>query len=220
MQRVPLAGRSPVVVLLSVLVALWLAVPSRASAEELTSRGNLVFSADRLFGLYFHHESVEITANTSVDRDFTSIGFGVSPPVGQGYLTIPRLGIDYFLTRGFTLGGSVGFWSGVDGDDDDRGGTVFLLAARVGYALRLGHVVSFWPRAGFTYTTLSIEDSNADFYTFALTVEAPFVFAITEGFAFTAGPNLDLGFLAERASADATATVFGLMVGLSGWTNL
>lgn len=217
MQRVHLAGCSPVV-LLSVLVALWCALPTRAFAEELTSRGNLVFSADRLFGLYFHHESREITPNTSVERDYTSIGLGWSNPVGQSYLTIPRLGIDYFLTRGFTLGGSVGFWSGID--DADRGGTTFLLAARAGYALRLGHAVSFWPRAGFTYTTLSIEDSNADFYTFALTVEAPFVFAITEGFAFTAGPNLDLGFLAERASADASETVFGLMVGLSGWTNL
>ena len=218
MQRVPLAGRSPAV-LLSVLVALWLAVPARASAEELTSRGNLVFSADRLFGLYFVHESVEVTNNTTAKLDATSIGLGWSIPVGRSYLTMPRIGIDYFLTHGFTLGGGIGIWSGSDGDDSGSL-TAFLLAARVGYALRLGHVVSFWPRGGFTYTTLSIEDSTADFYTFALTVEAPFVFAITEGFAFTLGPNLDLGFLAERASRDASATVFGVMAGLSGWTNL
>jgi hypothetical protein len=218
MQRVPLAGRSPAV-LLSVLVALWLAVPTRASAEELTSRGNLVFSADRLFGLYFIHESVEVTDNTTAKVDATSIGLGWSIPVGRSYLTMPRIGIDYFLTHGFTLGGGVGIWSGSD-DDDDISLTAFLLAARVGYALRLGHVVSFWPRGGFTYTTLSIEDSTADNYTFALTVEAPFVFAITEGFALTLGPNLDLGFLAERSSRDASATVFGVMAGLSGWTNL
>lgn len=219
MQRVPLAGRSPAV-LLSVLTALWLALPARASAEELTSRGNLVFSADRLFGLYFAHESIEVTSNTSVETDRSSIGFGWSAPIDRSLLTIPRLGIDYFLTHGFTLGGSLGFWAGGLDDNDDRTQTAFLLAARVGYALRLGHVVSLWPRGGFTYTTWGLEGSDTDFYTFALTVEAPFVFAITEGFAFTLGPNLDLGFLAERASADASATVFGVMAGLSGWTNL
>jgi|GEM_PF-2471721 hypothetical protein len=219
MQRVPLAGRSPV--LFCVLVALWFALPTRASAEELTSRGNLVFSADRLFGLYFAHESIEVTSNTSVETDRSSIGFGWSVPAGNSLLTIPRLGVDYFLTHGFTLGGNIGIWSGnFNDDDDDRSLTAFLVAARVGYALRLSHVVSLWPRGGFTYSTLSYEGSEADFYTFALTVEAPFVFAITEGFAFTAGPNLDLGFLGERASRDASETVFGLMVGLSGWTNL
>jgi len=206
-------------VLLSVLFALCFVLPSRAFAEELGSRGNLVFSADRLFGLYFEHESVELTNNTSAKFDRTSIGLGWSLPRSRSLLTIPRLGIDYLLTNAFTLGGSVGFWSGND-DDDELTLTTFLLAARVGYVLRLGHVVSFWPRAGFTYTTLSVEDSSDDYYTFALTVEAPFVFAITEGFAFTLGPNLDLGFLAERRSRDASETVFGLMAGLSGWTNL
>ena len=206
-------------VLLSVLVAVYFALPARVYAEELTSRGNLVFSADRLFGLYFHNESQEVTANTTVKRDGSSIGLGWSFPVDRSYLTIPRLGIDYFVTHGFTLGGSIGFWSGSD-DDGDVTLTAFLLAARAGYALRLGHAVTFWPRGGFTYTTLSVEDSSADNYTFAVTVEAPFVFAITEGFAFTLGPNLDLGFLAERSSRDASATVFGLMAGLSGWTNL
>ena len=216
MQRVLLAGRSPA--LLGILAALWLLAPTHARAEELGTRGNLVFSADRLFGLYFVHESIEITANTSVERDRSSIGFGWTAPIGGSMLTIPRLGIDYFLTHGFTLGGSIGVWSGDFNDELTQ--TAFLLAARAGYALRLGHVVSFWPRAGFTYTTLSRENSSADHYTFALTVEAPFVFAITEGFAFTLGPNLDLGFLAERDSRDATETVFGLMAGLSGWTNL
>lgn len=216
MQRVLLTGRSPA--LLSVLFALWLAVPTRAHAEELGSRGNLVFSADRLFGLYFHHESIETSPNTNVEADTTSIGLGWSVPGSNTMLTYPRLGIDYFLTRAFTLGGSIGFWTGSTEDQATR--TYFLLAARVGYALRLSHSVSFWPRAGFTYTTVSVEDSNLDNYTFAVTIEAPFVFAITEGFAFTVGPNLDLGFLAERASRDASETLFGLMVGLSGWTNL
>ena len=206
MQRVHLA-----------LLALCLLVPVHAHAEELGSRGNLVFSADRLFGLYFGHESVEVTDNSSVSRDRTLIGLGWSQPVDTTMTTTPRLGIDYFLTRALTLGGGIGF---ANSNVEDRSATAFVFAARVGYALRLGHSVSLWPRGGFTYTTVSVEDSSLDHYTFALTVEAPFAFALTEGFAFTLGPNLDLGFLAERASRDATETVFGLMVGLAGWTNL
>lgn len=223
MRRVPVAGCSsrPAVlgVVLALFSALWMTEPGHAHAEELGTRGNLVFSADRLFGLYFAHQSVEVTPSRDENDDRTSIGLGWSQPLSGALSTTPRLGIDYFLSNNFTLGGSIGFWSGSD-DDSDVTTTAFLIAARAGYALRLGHSVTFWPRGGFTYSTYSIEDSSLDYYTFALTVEAPFCFALTEGFALTLGPNLDLGFLAERRSLDATETVFGLMFGLSGWTNL
>lgn len=218
MQRLPLVGRSPGSAVLAVLFALWLALdPASAHAEELTSRGNLVFSADRLFGLYFDHVSVELPGGRTEKADQTLIGLGWSQPFSTGLATQPRLGIDYFISHGFTLGGSIGFSSA---STNDLTTTAFLLAVRAGYALRLGHSISFWPRGGFTYTTFSVEDSSLDHYTFGLTVEAPFVFALTEGFALTLGPNLDLGFLAERRSLDATETVFGLMFGLAGWTNL
>jgi hypothetical protein len=200
-------------VLLALCAASWL--PAHAHAEELGTNGNLVFSAERLFGIYFEHESTELTRNTSLEIDRSVVGFGWSAPT-IGVMT-PRLGIDYFLTRAFTLGGSIGFWSG---STEDITRTAFLFAMRAGYMLRLGHTVSLWPRGGFTYNTYSVENSSADNYTFALTVEAPFCFALTEGFALTLGPTLDLGFLAERDSRDASQTVFGLMFGLAGWTNL
>lgn len=220
MQRVLLVSRSrrpeTFFAVLALWTALWLALdPARAKAEELGARGNLVFSAERLFGVYFKHEVVE-QPNGNDDKDSgTLFGLGWSFPTST--LALPRLGIDYFLTNAFTLGGNIGFFSTTL---DDNTTTGFLLTFRAGYALRLGHSVSLWPRGGFTYTTYSYERTNADFYTFALTIDAPFVFALTEGFAFTAGPVLDLGFLAERADRDATETVFGLMIGLAGWTNL
>ena len=211
MQRVPAIGA----LLLS--AALWLAAPVSANAEELTSRGNLVFSAERFFGFYFDHESVDITDRTSQQNDTTSFSLGWSRPADNNLLMIPRLGIDYFIGRNFTLGGNVGIFSN---SINDRSQTAFLLGFRVGYALRLGHVVSLWPRAGLSYSSASVEGSNADYYNFGLTVDAPFAFALTEGFAFTLGPTLDLAFLAQHGDRDATEVAFGIMFGLTGWTNL
>jgi hypothetical protein len=220
MSRVPSVGlchRPAVhVVVLLLCAALWLAcAPTRACAEEIGTRRNLVFSAERLFGVYFDHTSYERN-NLDVDNDSTVIGLGWAGNPTSALVT-PRLGIDFFLGNAFTLGGSLGFYSGTTNDYTI---TSFLLAFRAGYALRLGHSVTLWPRGGFSYVTTSGEDSARDNYTFALTVDAPFVFSLTEGFAITLGPTFDLGFLAEYQSFDATQTVFGLMFGLSGWTNL
>lgn len=207
MQRVPAA--------LLLTLGLWLALaPAVASAEELTSHGNLVFSAERFFGFYFDHESQEV-GDRDVNVDATSISLGWSRPAS--WLMTPRLGIDYFLGRNFTLGGNIGIFNE---SYENRALTGFLLGFRVGYALRLGHVVSLWPRGGFTYTSLAVKGSSADNYTFALTLDAPFVFALTEGFAFTLGPTFDLGFLAQREDRDTTEVLFGVMFGLTGWTNL
>lgn len=214
MQRVLAAGcRRKLAPLLA--LGFFALAPASANAEELTSQGNLVFSAERFFGFSFDHQTVEF-ANTDAETDTTSFSLGWGSPVSA--LIIPRLGIDYFISRNFTLGGNIGFFV----NSPDGGGTTtgFLLGARVGYALRLGHVVSLWPRAGFTYASIGTSGDSADTYTFALTLDAPFAFALTEGFAFTLGPMLDLGFLAERGDRDASEVVFGIMFGLTGWTNL
>ena len=153
---------------------------------------------------------MDLGGNTNATSDTTTISLGFASPVTP--LMIPRLGIDYFLSRNFTLGGNIGFAST---SFENSSTTAFLVGFRVGYALRLGHAVSLWPRGGFTYTT-----SSGNNNLFALTVDAPFTFALTEGFAFSIGPTLDLGFLAERGGRDASEIIFGVMFGLTGWTNL
>lgn len=193
----------------------WLAAsPASVSAEELGSRRNLVFSAERLFGFYIDNTTIE-AAGRDISDDKTVIGLGWSDRSSE--LTLPRLGIDYFLTSHFTLGGNVGFFSRTREGDTT---TSFLLGLRGGYAIRLGHAVSLWPRVGFTYTSTNNEHVTSDTYTFALSIDAPFSFALTEGFAFTVGPCADIGFVAERADQDASQLIFGLMIGLTGWTNL
>jgi hypothetical protein len=200
-----------VLVLLGLYV-LGYSLPARA--EEIGHKGNLVISAERLFGIYIDNQSVDRGAAPDRVDDHTVFGLGWGN--ASGTLTTPRLGIDYFLTDALTLGGNFGFFShNIDVGNQSATVTGVLFAARVGYALRLGHAVSFWPRGGLTYTTLS-GGSNI----LALTVDAPFTLSPSEGFAILAGPVLDLGLTGKENGANYSEVLFGLMVGLAGWTGL
>jgi len=187
---------------------------SAARAEELGAKQNLVISAERLFGIYIDNQSADRGAAASIDTHHTvfALGWGGA---SSSSLSVPRLGIDYFLTSAFTLGGNLGFFShNIDGGGQSRTINGLLFGARAGYALRLGHAVSFWPRGGFTYTT----STGANL--FALTIDAPFSFAPSEGFAILAGPCLELGLIGKQNGNDYSEVMFGLMVGLAGWTGL
>jgi hypothetical protein len=185
--------------------------PGPARAEELGNPRNLVFSAERLFGFYLDKQSRDV-GGVSLHDDSTVIGLGWGNAVSM--LTTPRLGVDYFLTENFTVGGNLGFVSR-SGDGPSNVGV--LLGARAGYALRLSHAVSFWPLAGLTYAEVSTQNTPGSWNVFALTIDAPFTIAPSEGFAFTAGPVLDLGFTGGQNGPDYSEVLFGLMFGLSGW---
>jgi hypothetical protein len=77
-----------------------------------------------------------------------------------------------------------------------------------------------WPRGGIAYSSLEPEGNVPGTKVFALSFEVPFAFAPTEGFAFLVGPTLDLGIAGKRGDADASELLFGLMIGLCGWTGL
>jgi hypothetical protein len=184
-----------------------------ARAEELTTHGNLVLSGERLFGFYLDNQTTERGGrDDTVHRTVLGLGFAA---VG-GPLSTPRLGIDYFVTNGFTLGGNIGFMNQTVAG---RNGTVFTLGFRAGYALRLGHVVSIWPRAGLGFWFESVENAS-DSHLLTFTVDVPFAFALTEGFAITAGPLLDIGFAGKLVGTNYSELLFGVMIGLSGWTGL
>lgn len=188
---------------------------NEAHAEELASRQNLVFSAERMFGFYLDNVTVDISGRDSVTTHHTVLGLGWTNPVTP--LSAPRLGIDYFIGSGLTLGGNVGFVSATSAGITSTG---VLLGARVGYAVRLGHSVTLWPRGGLTFALLDSEGSAPDVKTFALSFDVPLAIALTEGFAFLLGPTLDLGIVGERGDSDASELLFGLMIGLCGWTGL
>jgi hypothetical protein len=187
-----------------------------AHAEELASRQNLVFSAERLFGLYINNVTVDEGGRDNTTHH-TLLGLGWSAAPNVSALTFPRLGIDYFIGSGLTLGGNVGV---VSATTEGVTTTGLLLGARVGYAVRLGHSVTLWPRGGLAFALLEPEGAARGLKTFALSFDVPFAFAPTEGFAFLLGPTLDLGIVGERGDNDASELLFGLMIGLCGWTGL
>ncbi|HEY2735303.1 MAG TPA: hypothetical protein VGI70_15005 [Polyangiales bacterium] len=205
--------------LLSAWLGCQLLRAAAAHAEELNEKHNLVFSAERLFGLYLDDQSVD-TGPSERHRDHTvfAIGWQGSPPSA---LTTPRLGIDVFITPELTLGGNIGFFSHTqDVGDGSVTSTGVLFGARVGYAFRFTHAISFWPRAGLTYSTVSTEGVDGDDHVLALSIDAPFTFMPAENFAILVGPCIDLGFLGKENGSDYSEIMFGLMVGLSGWVGL
>jgi hypothetical protein len=199
--------------LASTIVIACVAIASSAQAQELNRQGNLVFSAERLFGFYLDKQSFDGPGPREDSNDTTVVGIGWSLLNPTALLTIPRVGIDYFLDEHLTLGGSLGLASVSTDDGFDTLGILF--AARVGYALRITNAISFWPRGGLTVATAG---DDVDLTVFGLTVEGMFTLAPSDGWAVLAGPVLDLGFLGSAGDdTDYTEIMFGIMFGLSGW---
>ena len=190
-------------------------IGNAARAEELGTAGNLVISAERLFGIYLDNESTD--RGNAPDDEANHTVFALGWGSAGTSLTVPRLGVDYFINSALTVGGNFGFYShNVDGGGNQSVTfTGLILAGRAGYALRLGHAISFWPRGGLTYTT-----ATGGNHVLSFTIDAPFTLSPSEGFAFLAGPCLELGLIGARNRADHSEILFGLMVGLAGWFGL
>lgn len=192
------------------------ALCANASAQELQGGGHLSFGAERLFGFYLDKQHSEFDNGVESDADTTVVGIGWSLTNPNALLSIPRIGIDYFIDEHLTVGGSFGLAS-VSGDQFDALGVLF--SGRVGYALRLTHAVSFWPRGGLTIATA---DDNLDLTVFGITLEGMFTLMPSDGWAFTAGPVIDLGFTGSGPGDDVdhSEILFGLMFGITGWLEL
>jgi hypothetical protein len=192
-----------------------LAVTSSAFAlttpAGMGTEGSLTVSADRLFGFL-------MSSNDKTDATTTLIGIGTTP-------TTPRVGIDYTVIPKLTIGAAVGIANHSSKDakgEKETSFTSFLLAPRVGYMIDFADSFGIWPRAGITYTRTSFSPptgpSGSD-TTIDLNLEAPFVLAPANHFAFTAGPFLDLGLShSSDPSVDdlPKSRGFGLAVGMLG----
>jgi hypothetical protein len=188
----------------------------RASAQELNTPGNLVFGAERLFGFYLDKQSFD-AGNIEGDEDTTGVGLGLSFTNPGAVLSFPRVGVDYFIDEHLTLGGNFGLAS-LNVEDNDN--LAFLITGRVGYALRLTHAISFWPRGGLTFGMINGE-GNDDRSVFGLTLEGMFTIAPSDGWAILAGPLLDLGFIGGAGDdVDHSEILFGIMFGLAGWVGV
>ncbi len=203
------------------LASLFVIWPAHAHAEELGAKGNIVFNVERLFGFYVDKQSVDVgPVTTDISTTDLSLGWNAAPTG----LTLPRLGLDYFIDDHFTIGGNFGvFTLSRDNGGASTSNTGVLFGVRGGYALRLGHVVSFWPRVGFTYTKLSGRAGvgpaglNSDSHLLSLGLEGMFSFAPSENWSFLVGPTIDLGLDGATAGNNSTENCFGIMAGFLVW---
>jgi hypothetical protein len=182
------------------------ASPARAQAP-VAARGNLIISADRLFGLSGNNVTTQTPAG---DVSQSRTDFGLLWASSTNVYMIPRVGIDYvLLDGGLTLGGSLGLFfssnepAAVNGNatstDPGPKSTRFLFAPRVGWAHGFGGRTGIWLRGGFTYyyDNLSRYRSNR------------------AGEITTSSRSTGLGFDIEPAVTVALADHFGFAAGLA-----
>lgn len=208
--------QSPLAGLAALFAACMLfAVPSPACAQELGTKGNFVFNVERLFGFYVDKQSIDVGPVTNhISTTDISLGWNAAPTA----LTFPRLGLDYFIDEHFTIGGNFGLFTrsrdaGANSDD-----TGILFGVRGGYALRLSHAVSFWPRVGLSYAKVSGGAGlSADAHLVSLGLEGMFSLAPSENWSFLLGPTIDVGIDGAVGNNDMTENCFGIMAGVLGW---
>jgi len=215
------------------LGALLVASPASAQAKDFGDQGEFIFGADRLFGLFAYTQNEFTSGGNTIQVTGTNMAFfgglnavGVgSNAAGAAFIAgnptvynIPRLGFDYTIIKGLTLGGEViafftlgGSASFNNASQSTPGGNAFGIAPRVGYIFNLSDVFAIWPRGGLSYYDMNYSLVNATFNrcnntananVFGLDIDPVFTISPVQHFAFEVGPTLDWGF---TGGASATA---------------
>jgi hypothetical protein len=213
-----------------------LANPAAAQGiENIGNQGQFVIGAERITGVFLDKAKTEPEGGGESTDSTTSIAL-LGNGSGDGPSSVPRLGFDYLVTDGLSVGGSFVVFSQSGetepdgGDSVDTGGlTSIYLNPRVGYAYAFDDTFAIWPRAGIGFLTFSGDEgeNGADISgnSLQLTLEGNVVVSPFEHFAFIGGPFLDLGLSGsvereddgESAEADRKYTSFGLAVGIAGY---
>ena len=216
----------------------FLATPGVRAEERMNQQGRLTIAAERLFGVAYETSTVE-QANTKVTSSQTSVSFlskAVSAPV-----TAPRIGVDYFVTDGLSLGVGLGY-STVSLDSEiegapaqNQGGSgihAFIAAPRVGYAYMFNEHFGLWPRAGMTYSWISVDNDAANSTavssdSLAVSVEVPLLIMPVSHVAFLLAPTFEYGVAGGgkvkggmnnmETTIDTNPLDVGLHAGLGVW---
>jgi len=203
------------VALAAVSTSLVVVTPAFAD-EPFGATGQVILSGERMFGLSFPREMMEDGATgtkTTDSRTNIALLWPSLPVLTLEPYGIPRAAVDFSVASGFTVGGSIGFFSGtgstkrepaaggVSVETDDPTVTMFTFAPRVGYALPLAPQFAFWPRAGVTYYNIGVSSTNTanppvtnktTLSGFGIDLEPMFVFTPVPHFGITASPVVDI----------------------------
>lgn len=194
----------------------------QAGGAQFGDQGQFIFGADRLFGLFSFTQN-QVTPNntnatttvTGTDMSFfggfNTLGVNGALAGNPTIYNVPRLGFDYTIIKGLTLGGEVVAWFTLGGStqqgngpsNPNPGGSVFGFAPRVGYIFALNDTFAIWPRGGLSYydanfsahdVQFNVCNDTANANLFGLDIDPVFTISPAQHFAFMAGPTLDWGF--------------------------
>jgi hypothetical protein len=201
-----------------------LAASKPASAQQLGTRGDAIFGAERLFGVRGENFTAELPDPLdTLDVSQTTIGFGFADRLTP--FNIPRVGFDYMIINKLSVGGAIGFSTSsasIEGGAADTNPTLFMIAPRAGFLHMFGKVAGIWPRGGFTYHSQSGDPGDYSESGFSINVECNFPIVFTEHFGVLLGVSFDRTLTANRdpdntVDFDISYQSFGLQVGLFGW---
>jgi hypothetical protein len=167
--------------------------------------GQLILSAENLFGFNYNHSS-----NTAVLATTTTFSV-LADPLGVGFNTYqwPRLAFDAFVTKGISAGGAISYARGTFSASNAKAETALQIAPRLGYAQMVGPWLGVWPRVGVTYV---YSDSTTNF--FALTIDALAAIIASPHLAITFGPTLDVGLSGKPVKYTTVGVYFGLAIAI------
>jgi hypothetical protein len=215
-----------------------LATPAGAQEKKLGDEGMFIVSAERVSPLVAHNASSSTTrtnipivgaVDVETSQSNTTMALlwtGSGDPTRNVY-NVPRLALDYTVTKGLTIGGAVYAFFTLGSSSEVKTGstttstegakrTIFGIAPRVGYVFSLTEAVAFWPRLGFSFTTGSDTEQpsnntqrTSSISQLALHVEPMFALMPVRNFGFTLGPVIDIpltGSLSVETKTGGTST--------------
>lgn len=147
---------------------------SDASAITPEKKGTFKIGAERMLGL-----------GLSIQGGDANFGMTLLPAPAPMPLQFPRLGADYFIIDGLSLGGNLGmtYWSAGGGQ------VAYIVLPRVGYEFELTDKIDFWPRGG-----VGIIGAGGGDPSFLVALEGMFVWEFIPHVAAEFGPTIDLAF--------------------------
>lgn len=183
------------------------ATSSYALGAEAAPPGSWSVAVERLFGL----SRVTIDPEQGDETTLTSLSV-FSKVAGEPGYSAPRLGVDYILGSGVSIGMAFGYQSiSVDGGEGDA----WLFAPRLGYFARVSSGFAIWPRAGITH--IIADAGGGDDSATALTLEAPLELFMAPRVALTLTPLVELGLAGSDGGIDRTVTEIGLQLGIGAF---
>jgi hypothetical protein len=179
---------------------------SQFSRDEPAAGGTTVsHSGDNTTLGLFYGSTLDLNNQGDVGTDFPSSAFFAVPRVGLDYVIAPNVTIGGDVVVFFTLGGGhqtqTNFQNGTSmtSEQGSQSMTVFGVAPRGGYIMKLTESFSLWLRGGISFYNGTLKTSgnaatveNDSQYQFAIDLEPQLVYTPIPHIGFTAALNADL----------------------------